>query len=72
MFQGGGQGAGSFCDGQSTLLFPTSAGNVSVEMFEMRTGFLVMEKEFIPDSSGAGKFRGAPGQRVTIRRRPGE
>jgi len=72
MFQGGGQGAGSFCDGQSTLLFPTSAGNVSVEMFEMRTGFLVMEKEFIPDSGGAGKFRGAPGQRVTIRRRPGE
>jgi len=72
MFQGGGQGAGSVCDGQSTLLFPTSAGNVSVEMFEMRTGFLVMEKEFITDSSGAGKFRGAPGQRVTIRRRPGE
>ncbi|MBW1962963.1 MAG: hydantoinase B/oxoprolinase family protein [Deltaproteobacteria bacterium] len=72
MFQGGGQGACSQGDGQSTLLFPTSAGNVSVEMFEMRTGFLIWEKEFIPNSGGAGKFRGAPGQRVTVRRRPGE
>ena len=72
MFQGGGQGASSREDGQSALLFPTSAGNVSVEMFEMRTGFLVEEKEFIPDSGGPGKFRGALGQRVTIRRRPKE
>lgn len=72
MFQSGGQGASSREDGQSTILFPTSAGNVSAEMFEMRTGFLVGEKEFIPDSGGAGKYRGAPGQRVTIRRRPNE
>ncbi|MDP7384424.1 MAG: hydantoinase B/oxoprolinase family protein, partial [Nitrospinota bacterium] len=72
LFQGGGQGASSRRDGDHTLLFPTSARNVSVEMFEMRTGFLVEEKEFIPDSGGPGKFRGAPGQRVTIRRRPRE
>lgn len=72
MFQGGGQGASAHGDGVGTLLFPTSASNVSVEMFEVRTGFLVKEKEFILNSGGAGKFRGAPGQRVTLRRRPGE
>ncbi len=72
MFQGGGLGATSQEDGQTTVLFPTNAGNVSVEMFEMRTGFLIEEKEFMPDSGGPGKYRGAPGQRIVIRRRPEE
>ncbi len=71
-FIAGGLGASSQGDGEKTALFPTSAANVSVEMFEMRTGFLVVEKEFIPDSGGPGKFRGALGQRTVIRRRAGE
>lgn len=68
LFQGGGQGAGSRQDGQSCLLFPTSAGNTAVEMFETRTPILVERKEFVPDSGGAGRHRGGLGQRVEIRK----
>jgi len=71
LFQGGGQGASANGDGHSALLFPTSAGNVSIEMFETRTPLLVECKEFIPDSAGAGTYRGGLGQRVTVSGRPG-
>jgi 5-oxoprolinase (ATP-hydrolysing) len=71
LFQGGGQGASAHGDGKSALLYPTSAANVSVEMFESRTPLLVECKELIADSGGAGRHRGGLGQRVRIRlRRP--
>jgi 5-oxoprolinase (ATP-hydrolysing) len=69
LFQGGGQGASAHGDGKSALLYPTSAANVSVEMFESRTPLLVECKELIPDSGGAGRFRGGLGQRVRVRLR---
>ena len=68
LFQGGGQGAGAHGDGVSALLYPTSAGNVSVEMFESRTPLVVECKEFRPDSGGAGRHRGGLGQRVRVRK----
>ncbi len=68
LFQGGGQGASARGDGQSALLYPTSAANVSVEMFETRTPLVVECKELIPDSGGAGRHRGGLGQRVRIRK----
>jgi 5-oxoprolinase (ATP-hydrolysing) len=68
LFQGGGQGASAHGDGQSALLYPTSAGNVSVEMFENRTPLVVECKELIPDSGGPGRHRGGLGQRVRIRK----
>ena len=68
LFQGGGQGAGAGGDGVSTLLYPTSAGNVSVEMFESRTPLVVECKEFLPDSGEAGYHRGGLGQRVRVRK----
>jgi 5-oxoprolinase (ATP-hydrolysing) len=68
LFQGGGQGAGEACDGKSALLFPTSAGNTSVEMFETRTPMLVECKELIPDSGGPGRHRGGLGQRMRVRK----
>jgi 5-oxoprolinase (ATP-hydrolysing) len=68
LFQGGGQGASAHGDGQSALLYPTSAANVSVEMFESRTPLLVECKELIPDSGGAGRQRGGLGQRVRLRK----
>lgn len=71
LFQGGGQGASAHGDGKSGLLFPTSAANVSVEMFEQRTPLVVECKELIPDSGGAGRFRGGLGQRVRVARHPG-
>jgi 5-oxoprolinase (ATP-hydrolysing) len=68
LFQGGGQGGGASGDGQSALLYPTSAANVSVEMFENRAPLVVECKELIPDSGGAGRHRGGLGQRVRIRK----
>jgi 5-oxoprolinase (ATP-hydrolysing) len=68
LFQGGGQGASAHGDGKSALLFPTSAANTSVEMFETRTPLLVERKELIPDSGGAGHHRGGLGQRVQVRK----
>ena len=68
LFQGGGQGAGGHGDGKSALLFPTSAANTSVEMFETRTPMLVECKELIADSGGAGRHRGGLGQRVRLRK----
>jgi 5-oxoprolinase (ATP-hydrolysing) len=68
LFQGGGQGASARGDGKSALLYPTSAGNVSVEMFESRTPMLVECKELIPDSGGPGRHRGGLGQRVRVRK----
>ncbi len=68
LFQGGGQGAGEAGDGKSALLFPTSAANTSVEMFETRTPMLVECKELIADSGGPGRHRGGLGQRVRVRK----
>jgi 5-oxoprolinase (ATP-hydrolysing)/N-methylhydantoinase A len=68
LFQGGGQGASSQSDGKSALLWPTSAANTSVELFETRTPILVLEKRYLPDSGGAGRHRGGLGQVVRVRK----
>jgi len=65
---GGGQGASRHGDGHAALMYPTSAGNVPVEMFEQRTPLLVERKELIPDSGGPGTHRGGPGQRLVLRK----
>jgi 5-oxoprolinase (ATP-hydrolysing)/N-methylhydantoinase A len=68
LFQGGGQGASAGGDGKSALLWPTSAANTSVELFETRTPVLVVEKRYLPDSGGPGRHRGGLGQVVRIRK----
>lgn len=68
LFQGGGQGAGAPDDGRSALLYPTSAANTSVELFETRTPILVEAKELAPNSGGAGRRRGGLGQVVQVRK----
>ena len=68
LFQGGGQGAGAPSDGVSALLFPTSAANTPVELFEIRTPLLVEAKALIPNSGGAGRNRGGLGQRIEFRK----
>ncbi len=65
---GGGQGGGARVDGNSSVLYPTSAGNVPVEWFEQRTPLVVERKEFIPDSGGPGRHRGGLGQQMILRR----
>jgi len=65
---GGGQGGSTHGDGHAALMYPTSAGNVPVEMFEHRTPLLVERKELIPDSGGPGESRGGLGQRLVLRK----
>src|SRR4029453_4203544 len=64
LFMGGGQGGSEAGDGVSALLWPTSAANTSVELFEQRVPVLVIEKAYVPDSGGPGRHRGGLGQRV--------
>ncbi|MDB5369832.1 MAG: methylhydantoinase [Roseomonas sp.] len=68
LFIGGGQGASARGDGKSGLLWPTSAANTSIELFEARVPVLVIEKTYITDSGGAGRHRGGLGQRVKVRK----
>ena len=68
LFQGGGQGASGRGDGHSGLLYPTSAGNTSVELFETRVPALVLEKAFTADSGGPGRQRGGLGQVISARK----
>ena len=68
LFQGGGQGAWAHGDGKSALLWPTSAANTSVELFETRTPVLVLEKGLVADTGGAGRHRGGLGQVVRVRK----
>jgi 5-oxoprolinase (ATP-hydrolysing)/N-methylhydantoinase A len=68
LFMGGGQGASAHGDGKSGLLYPTSAANTAIEVFEARVPVLVEEKTFLADSGGAGAARGGLGQRVRFRK----
>jgi 5-oxoprolinase (ATP-hydrolysing)/N-methylhydantoinase A len=68
LFMGGGQGGSSHGDGKSGLLYPTSAANTAIEVFEARVPMLVEEKAFLTDSGGAGQGRGGMGQRVRFRK----
>jgi len=69
LFMGGVQGGSAGHDGVSALLWPTSAANTSIELFEQRVPVLVLEKTYIADSAGPGRSRGGLGQRVTLRKR---
>jgi 5-oxoprolinase (ATP-hydrolysing)/N-methylhydantoinase A len=67
-FMGGGQGASAAHDGKSALLWPTSAANTSIELFETRSPVLVVEKALVADSGGAGQHRGGLGTRTRMRK----
>jgi N-methylhydantoinase B/oxoprolinase/acetone carboxylase alpha subunit len=70
LFNAGGMGAGQNSDGTATTIFPSSASNVPVELFETAVPLVVWEKELVPDSGGAGMQRGGLGQRITVGRLP--
>ena len=62
----GGAGAPA-ADGWLTILGIGAAGFLyrdSVEIDEMKYPILVREQRIVPDSEGAGRFRGSPGARV--------
>ncbi len=66
---GGGQGGASASDGISGLIFPSSAANTSIEVFEARVPVVLHEKSFVPDSGGPGQFRGGLAQRIVLGKR---
>jgi N-methylhydantoinase B len=63
----GGQGGRSSMDGLDTLSFPSNCKVTPVEMYELAVPVLTERKELIPDSGGAGKYRGGLGQRGVLR-----
>ena len=70
LFCGGGRGATSGGDGMGLNMFPSSASNVPVEVFEVSSPSLIISKELMADSAGAGRHRGSPGQRLVVGKLP--
>ncbi|MDP6603378.1 MAG: hydantoinase B/oxoprolinase family protein, partial [Rhodospirillales bacterium] len=68
LFQGGGQGASSRQDGKSGLLWPTTAADTSIELAETRAPILVLNRQYVPDTGGAGRYRGGLGQVIQCRK----
>jgi 5-oxoprolinase (ATP-hydrolysing) len=68
LFMGGGQGGSLHRDGKSSVLWPTSAANTSIELLETRVPVLVLEKSYVTGSGGPGRHRGGLGQRVRLRK----
>ena len=63
----GGMGGRSTMDGLDTLSFPSNCKVTPIEMYELAVPVLTECKALIPDSAGAGKFRGGLGQRGVMR-----
>jgi len=70
-FLAGGRGASKGRDGIGRNCFPSSARNVSVEVFESRVPVVVHDRNLRPGSAGDGTWRGAFGHRVEFGRLPG-
>ena len=62
----GGMGARPTKDGLSTMAFPSGVGGIPVEITEGQCPLWFKEKQFLPGSGGAGKYRGGLGQRIEI------
>ena len=70
-FSAGGMGANAAQDGISAVQVPALAANVPVEMLEYDVPLLTLQREFLPDSGGAGQQRGGLAQRVEFCLLPG-
>ncbi len=66
-FMNGGHGARPHQDGPACLSFPSNIATVPIEQFENSVPLLITEKALIPDSGGAGKYRGGPAQRLSFK-----
>jgi N-methylhydantoinase B len=64
---GGGMGARSDSDGLDATGIPTVTSHISAEVLESTNPLLVEHLNLIPDSGGAGRFRGGLGVSYTIR-----
>lgn len=66
-FTSGGMGARPNKDGLSTTCFPGNVSNTPVEVIENASPLFISKVELVPDSGGAGKYRGGLGQVVATR-----
>lgn len=62
----GGMGARPNKDGLSCTSFPTGTRAVPIEILESSYPLIVHRREIMPDSGGAGRFRGGCGQTITF------
>ncbi|MDW3221586.1 MAG: hydantoinase B/oxoprolinase family protein [Paracoccaceae bacterium] len=62
----GGTGARPTSDGLSTTAFPSGVFGSQVEITEATAPVTIWRRELIPDSGGAGQFRGGLGQRIEL------
>jgi N-methylhydantoinase B len=67
IIRGGGLGAGQAKDGHQCAIFPANGANTPVEILESDTPLMVLSRELVGDSGGAGKNRGGLGRRMVIR-----
>ncbi len=65
-FHSGGTGARPGKDGLSATAFPSGVRNVPVEVTESISPLVIWRKEFLPDTGGAGKWRGGLGQTMEL------
>lgn len=70
-FATGGIGAMAGLDGRPTTAAPTNCAMISSEIWEDETDVAVLERRILPDSGGAGQFRGGPGQQVVLKNNTG-
>lgn len=63
----GGVGAHRHCDGQEATTSPTNGTNTPVEVQEMNAPVFIERMELIPDTAGAGRFRGGMAMRKDVR-----
>lgn len=63
----GGVGAHRHRDGQEATTSPTNGTNTPVEVQEMNAPVFVERMELIPDTAGAGRFRGGMAMRKDVR-----
>ena len=66
MFNSGGTGARPELDGLSATAFPSGVHTMSTEASEHVGPVIFWRKELLPDSGGAGKFRGGLGQIIEV------
>ena len=66
-FAAGGYGAMRGLDGASTIPAPSNINGQSSEVWEETMGMTVVKRELLPDSGGAGRFRGGLGQIIVLR-----
>ena len=65
-FNSGGSGARPKKDGLSVTAFPSGVRATSIEALENAAPVVIWKKELLPDSGGAGEYRGGLGQVVEV------